>query len=219
MVSSHRDLSALNDNELISLSRTRDGDAFGELIRRHYRTCERLATSILRHNGSGQDEVQKACWSAFEHIDQYQETAAFSTWLCRIVVNECLMVLRSNRRVKVDSIDGENGSTSRPLQPARTDPEYDLMNRDLAELIRKEMGRMAPMLRNMVVLRDIEGLSMGEIANRHNITIAAAKSRLLRARKEVRVRLERNHGISTFRMHVSSVRTMPARSTVTANVY
>src|SRR6516225_6943439 len=82
------------DVELVELSRQGDSDAFGELLFRHYHKCANLAGFILRDRAGASDEVQKACWKAFEHLDQYRGKAEFSTWLSRIVVNECRMVLR-----------------------------------------------------------------------------------------------------------------------------
>ena len=91
-----QDDSVPGDCKLVERSRQGDTRAFGELLNRHYRHCANLAVLILRDREGASDEVQNACWKAFEHLDQYRGTAEFATWCSKIAINECLMVLRSN---------------------------------------------------------------------------------------------------------------------------
>src|SRR5689334_15796912 len=114
MSPSSQDTIVRTDLELVGLSRQGDGDAFGELLGRHYHKCANLAGFILRDRTGASDEVQKACWKAFEHLDQYRGTAEFFTWLSRIVINECRMVLRVNRRTQFVYLDG--GGADAPLR-------------------------------------------------------------------------------------------------------
>src|SRR5581483_2182168 len=99
------------DFELIGIARQGDRGAFGELIQRHYRSCVNVATLVLRNRTEAQDEVQKAAWKAFAHLDQYQGAAEFSTWLLRIVENECLMLMREKSRAQFLYLDAD-GNTS-----------------------------------------------------------------------------------------------------------
>jgi DNA-directed RNA polymerase specialized sigma24 family protein len=95
-----------SDFELVERSRQGDANAFGELVNRHYHRCAKLAEFILRDRTGARDEVQKACQKAFEHLDQYRATAAFATWLSRIVINECRMALRANGGKQLTYLDG-----------------------------------------------------------------------------------------------------------------
>jgi RNA polymerase sigma-70 factor (ECF subfamily) len=205
-----------SDLELIALARKGDKQAFGTLIERHYHSCVNIATFILRDRGAAQDEVQEACWKAFEHLDQYQGTAEFSTWLVRIVVNQCLMLLRVKRRMQFLYIDAENLSTgsSAPLQlpAAAADAEHDVVNRQLVEVLQRELRRIPALLRNVILLRDVEELPMTDVAERLGITVAAAKSRLLRARLELRDRIAGHCGRNGHHMSASKVQTLPAKS-------
>src|SRR5260370_28602346 len=98
--------SPLPDEDLVTMAQQGDNGAFAELIERHRSSCTKLALSILRDRSDAEDEVQNACWKAFEHIEQFQQDSKFSTWFTRIVVNQCLMRLRQARRDKFFYLDG-----------------------------------------------------------------------------------------------------------------
>lgn len=174
------------------LKRTRDGDqsAFGELIQRHHVTCINIASSILGDRDEAKDEVQKACWKAYVHLDQYHGDAGIVPWLLSIVKTECLMHLRVKRRMPLLYIDqdGRDGRR-RELRSNNTDPEHHVMKQELIAVARREVGLMPRLLREVLVLRDLEELSIGDVAQRLQIGVPAAKSRLLRARQELRKRV------------------------------
>ncbi len=179
-------------------------DAFSELIRRNYSSAFKLAVSILHERQEAEDEVQNAFWKAFQHIGQFQQDSKFSTWMTRIVVNQCLMRLRQTRRARFlyldDALIGEERGTMELVDGARG-PESELGSKELAGLLRNEIKRIPPLLRNVFVLRDVDELPMPQVAERLGISVAAAKSRLLRARLELRSRLEKHcgrHGHATL---------------------
>src|SRR5215831_3074454 len=87
------DTRAPSDFELVNIARGGDRDAFAKLIERYYHRCLNLATLILRNRIDAQDQVHKAVSKAFAHLDQYQGKAEFSSWLLKIVENECLMLI------------------------------------------------------------------------------------------------------------------------------
>jgi RNA polymerase sigma-70 factor (ECF subfamily) len=181
------------DLQLVNLSKHGDREAFGELIHRHRRRCVNLAASILRNRGEAEEETQNACWKAFEHIDQFHGDAEFSTWLLRIVENQCLMLIRQRRRahfVQLDDPEAGNGPIQLPAPDA--DPEGELGMREVLEVLQTEIRRIPPLLRKVILLRDVEELPMHDLAERLGITVPAAKSRLLRARAELRQRMLRH---------------------------
>ncbi|MDX2154266.1 MAG: sigma-70 family RNA polymerase sigma factor [Bryobacteraceae bacterium] len=197
MQNQHTQFASLADDELVTLAQQGDDRAFAELIQRHYNSCSKLALSILRDKSDAEDEVQNACWKAFEHIGQFQKDAKFSTWLTRIVVNQCLMRLRQTRRAKFFYIDDAMiGDEVGTLElPDRTDsPEETLGRREVAEVLHQEIRRIPPLLRSVFLLRDVEQLPMPDVAERLGISVAAAKSRLLRARTELRSRMTKHSG-------------------------
>lgn len=187
----------LRDDELVTNAQQGDDNSFAELIRRHRSSCTKLALSILRDRQDAEDEVQNAMWKAFEHIGQFQQDARFSTWLTRIVVNQCLMRLRQARRAKflyIDDTQVGDDTVTLELPDKSRGPEHDLGRTEVAEILHQEIQRIPPLLRSVFLLRDIQQLSMPDVASQLGISVAAAKSRLLRARLELRSRMEKHFG-------------------------
>jgi RNA polymerase sigma-70 factor (ECF subfamily) len=183
------------DAQLVGLAKQGDRDAFGELIERHRRRCANLATAILRHRGEAEEETQNACWKAFKHIDQFHGEAEFSTWLLRIVENQCLMLIRQRRLaqfVHLDDVEPERGNAPVQLPAPDADPEGELGKREVLKVLQSEIRGIPPLLRTVLVLRDVEELPVTDLAAKLGITVAAVKSRLLRARAELRRRMLRH---------------------------
>ena len=186
-----------SDEILVRLARTGDKEAFGELVSRYRQKCVDLATFFLRNRGDAEDEVQNAISKAYAHLDQYHGEAEFSTWLSRIVSNQCLMLMRIQRRTRFVYLDETAPAREAPpleLPDCGPDPEGELAYKQMKGALRTEIRRIPPMLRNVMLLRDIQELSMNDVAEKLGITVPAAKSRLLRARTELRVRLMRHAG-------------------------
>lgn len=186
----------LNDDELVSLSQNKNSAAFAALLERHYSACLKLATSILRDRTDAEDEVQNACWKAYEHIGQFHQDAKFSTWMTRIVVNQCLMRLRRARRAKFSYIDEISAEEPRAfnLRACSISPESAVGDAEVRNLLTSEIRGIPPLLRKVFVMRDIEQRPMQDVAEALGISVPAAKSRLLRARLELRQRLQKHLG-------------------------
>ncbi len=185
------------DDELVLQAKSGNDAAFTELIERHRSISLKLAYSILRDRSDAEDEVQNATWKAYSHLDQFNHEAKFSTWLTRIVVNQCLMRLRKDKRAKFFYIDdvqiGDEVGTLDLRDQADT-PEVDLGRREVSQILHQEVSRMPPLLKKVFWMRDIEERTMPDVAETLGISVAAAKSRLLRARQELKVRLEKHQG-------------------------
>ena len=180
-------LHELSDDELLTLAQQRDQDAFAELMRRSSSTSFKLALAILKDRQDAEDEVQNSYWKAWRYLGQFQRDSKFSTWMSRIVINHCLMRLRKLRQATLHPLDIE-------LPDHQPTPEASLKSTELSAVLRTEIRRLPPLLRDVLVMRDLEELPIDDVAGRLGITVMAAKMRLLRARRELRHRLER-HGL------------------------
>ena len=191
--SSYREMA---DDALVSLCQQGSQEAFDELMRRHQMSAMKVAVSIVRDRQDAEDEVQNAFWKAYEHINQFQRDAKFSTWLTRIVVNQCLMRLRQARRARFAYIDDAESDdiNAADLKDVSPSPENLLGFTEVAAVLELEIKRTPPLLRNVFLLRDVENKPMPEVAEKLGISVAAAKSRLLRARAELRSRMRRHCG-------------------------
>jgi RNA polymerase sigma-70 factor, ECF subfamily len=185
------------DHDLVRMCQRGDNEAFTELMRRHQSSAFKLAMSILRDKQDAEDEVQNAFWKAFDHINQFQQEAKFTTWLTRIVANQCLMRLRQARRAKFfymdDTLAGE-GVALFDLPDRGPTPEEQLRHAQVADVLKHEIRRIPPLLRTVFLLRDVQRMPMSDVAATLGISVAAAKSRLLRARFELRSRLAKHAG-------------------------
>lgn len=185
------------EDRLVRMCQRGENGAYAELICRHQTTAMKLALSILRDRQDAEDEVQNAFWKAYEHIGQFQRDSKFSTWFARIVVNQCLMRLRQARRAKFCYLDdGPVGDTAAmlELEDNRRSPEQAVGQAEVAQRLHAEIQRIPPLLRHVFLLRDVQEKPMPEVARQLGISVAAAKSRLLRARAELRNRMRRHHG-------------------------
>jgi RNA polymerase sigma-70 factor (ECF subfamily) len=189
--------SQAGEEALVEKSRAGDAGAFGALVERHYRYCLKLALSILRNRGDAEDEVQNSCWKAWERIGQYQGEGPFSAWLSRIVWNQCLMRIRQrkcSRLIHLDEGAGLEGEYRLEIIDQEELPEEEVGEREVAELVRAEIRRLPPLLRTVMTLRDVEQRAMPEVAAELGLSVPAAKSRLMRARAELVLRLKKHCG-------------------------
>ena len=171
--------------------------AFARLIARYQRLCLARAHSILRNQSDAEDEVQAAWVQAWTHLGSYEGQGSFFAWLNRIVSNQCLMRLRKAKQMPVISVDevfGCESSFRLEILDQRALPEELVGNDQVSHVLRKEVYALPRLLRDVLVMRDLLQMSLCDIAAHLEITVPAAKSRLMRARVELKQRLSKHHG-------------------------
>jgi len=183
------------EEDLVAAARKGDVRAFGELIERHRGVCLKRAMLMMRNRSDAEDEVQNAFWKAFERLDQFRGEGTFGAWLSRIVENQCLMRIREQRNLRFVYLDEPTESNIRiELVGQVADPEDEFGFDEVISLLRREVSRIPPLLREVMLLRDLDQLSMPDVALRLGLSIPAAKSRLARARMELRSRVAKHCG-------------------------
>jgi RNA polymerase sigma-70 factor (ECF subfamily) len=186
-----------SNGELDFVTRARSGDAeaFNELVRRYERKIYRLAKNITQNDEDAEDVLQETFLKAYEHLGDFQGNSKFYTWLVRIAVNEALMKLRkrkSDRTVPLDEpVDTGEETVVREIAVWDEDPEQKFSQEELAKILSDAVQSLKPAFRTVFVLRDIEELSTEETAQALEISVPAVKSRLLRARLQLREKLTR----------------------------
>ena len=179
------------------VQRVRDGDvaAYDTLVRKYERQVFRIAQHITQNREDAEDVMQDAFLKAYEKLEQFQGNSKFYTWLVRIAVNEGLMRLRKRRTSRTVSIDEdvetEEGSVSREIADWAPDPEQMYTQAELHDILERAIGGLPRGFKLVFELRDKQGLSTEETAQALNLSIPAVKSRLLRARLQLRERLSR----------------------------
>lgn len=178
---------------LVQAAKKGDLEAFSGLVKRYDRNIFRIAQHITHNEEDAQDVVQEAFLKAYQNLDQFQGNSKFYTWLVRIAVNEALMKLRRRRSDKTVSLDEdvvtEEGAMPREVADWSPNPEQLYGQSELGDILKKTIQGLPPGFRTVFVLRDVEGLSTEETAEMLGLSIPAVKSRLLRARLQLRERL------------------------------
>src|SRR5471032_1538675 len=181
------------DLELVARSKAGDSAAFEQLIKQYERQIFRTALHITQNREDAEDITQDVFFKAFQKLHQFQGNSKFSTWLVRIAVNESLMRLRKRKTSKTVSMDEdvqtEDGSIPRDFAEWRPNPEQLYGQNELGDILRKTIQGLPPGFRTVFTLRDVENLSTEETAEALGLSVPAVKSRLLRARLQLRERL------------------------------
>lgn len=184
----------LEDAQLVRDSQSGDTRAFDELVRRYQDKVYRLAFKILRHEEDAAEALQDAFLSAFRGIKNFKAESTFSTWLYRVATNAALMRYRRRREPHVSLEQSQNpNQDAEPIEVPdwSSQPLEELLDRETREVMEASMERLHEDLRTVFVLRDVEGMSNAEVAEVLDISVAAVKSRLHRARVALREDLER----------------------------
>ncbi|MEZ5400096.1 MAG: RNA polymerase sigma factor [Bryobacteraceae bacterium] len=183
------------DAALVGRARLGEAAAFAQLVEKYNRKIFRLARHITQNQEDAEDVLQEAFLKAYTHLDSFEGAARFYTWLVRIAVNESLMKLRKRRNTREVSLDephdtGED-AVVREIAVWDGTPEQRFSQTELRELLDSAIDSLAPIYRTVFLLRDVEELSTEETAAALELSIPAVKSRLLRARLQLRERLTR----------------------------
>lgn len=188
-----------SEGQTIAKARAGDDSALEELIRQSSVPCMRVARNLLGNSDEAADVVQTAFFRAFTHLDGFRGQSQFSTWVVRIVINQCMMRLRSPHRRRVLSYDQAPGGAERLfVEDTRHDnnPEFDLGSRQVAGILRLELSCLPAFLRAPLELYYLDGLSLEDVAAQLGCSVTAIKSRLHRGRKYLRDRMIRHCGES-----------------------
>lgn len=183
------------EEELVAAAKNGDTQAFGELIERHRSACLKRAMHMIRNRDDAEDAVQTAFWKAFQRLEQFRGEGSFAAWLSRILENQCLMRIRELRNARFVYLDESTETDVRiELVGQSVSPEDELGAKEVVTLMRKEISRIPPLFRNVMLLRDLYQLPMPDVALQLGLSIPAAKSRLMRARAELRSRVSKHCG-------------------------
>src|SRR6202007_658964 len=180
---------------LVQAAKGGDVSAFEELVRRSDRNVFRIPQHITQNREDAEDVVQDAFLKAYGNLKQFQGQSKFYTWMVRIAVNQGLVKLRRRRPERMVSLDEdvktEEDSLPREVADWSPNPEQQYTQAELREILGKTIQGLPPGFRTVFVLRDVEGLSTEETAAALELSVPAVKSRLLRARLQLRDRLGR----------------------------
>ena len=186
---------AFDESALVAQAKAGNDEAFAELLNRYERKILRLSKNITNSDEDAEDVLQETFLKAYTHLADFKGDSRFYTWIVRIAVNESLMKLRKRKSDKMVSLDEpvDNGEETVTREIAVWDdtPEIKYSQEEIKKILDESVESLSPIFRSVFVLRDIEELSTEETAEVLGISIPAVKSRLLRARLQLREKLTR----------------------------
>lgn len=183
------------DADLLSRLRAGDEDAFAQFVRQYWGRVLKLAQGFLHNEEDAADAVQEAFLSAFKALDRFEGTSSLGTWLHRIVVNACLIKIRSKARRRTCSIDlllptfDETGHHAQPVSPWAETGLARLARDETQAYVRRCIQQLPDDYRTVLVMRDIDELDTEQTAAILGLNPGAVKTRLHRARQALRTLL------------------------------
>ena len=184
-----------DETRLVEQARQGNLDAFTDLVNRYEGKIFRLTQHITGNREDAEDALQETFLKAYSRLSQFHGDSRFYTWLVRIAVNESLMKLRKRKTTAAVSLDEpvESDGSFMPREVASWDPSPEDLyaQTELREILDRTVQALPPIFRTVFILRDLDQLSTEETAQALDISVPAVKSRLLRARLQLREDLTR----------------------------
>jgi RNA polymerase sigma-70 factor, ECF subfamily len=172
-----------DSDQLLDAAQRGDRAALDALLRKHRERVFRYGLRVCRTSEDAEDAVQETLWSAARSIKSFRRASAVSTWLFTIVRNACLkMVGREPYYADLDQVAPQVASLD-----AAVDDE--VAQREISQILADGLMKLDPLHREVILLRDVEGLTAPEAAHALGISVVALKSRLHRARESLRERV------------------------------
>lgn len=165
-------------------------ERFAIIVRRYNRELYRVGMAYLRNHALTEDAMQNAYLKAFVGLRRFQRTAAFATWLTRIMINECLMILRSQMRFRTESID-DHATVPLQLETPPSSTIDPIHAREMTALLEQALQVLSPTHRAVYLSREIQHRSTAETASRLGLSQENVKVSLHRARAALRATLRK----------------------------
>jgi RNA polymerase sigma-70 factor, ECF subfamily len=184
--------SSLPESELLALARAGNEEAFTALVSQNSPMIYKISRRVLKNHEDAEDTMQNVLIKAYQRLDSFDGHSRFSTWLFRVAFNEALMTIRRNRSrrqdclVDLSAVDSGGRGVS-DIRDRSESSERNYVNRDLAA---KAMLRLNPLLRAAFLLHKREGWTHKEMAEELGISAETAKSRVYRARRQLREEMQ-----------------------------
>ena len=191
----------LDEQGLVTRARAGDAEAFRSLVVRYQRKVYAVALGIVRDPDLAWDVAQEAFVRVHRHLGEFKGESAFSTWVFRIASHLAIDSVRRERTSAKDDLEeaGEaalaEGGEGILATALGTNPQESALRRELLEKIGEALDRLPEIHRTILVLREVEGLSYEELAERLAISKGTVMSRLFHARKKMQALLRRYAGL------------------------
>ncbi|QRN86656.1 sigma-70 family RNA polymerase sigma factor [Clostridia bacterium] len=192
----------VSDVELIGKFNDGDVDAFEQLIIRYEKKIYSICFYFLKNREDAEDAAQEIILKLYKKLGSFRQEAAFSTWMNYVASNTCRDYLRKRKRNKVlhldDDIQTEDGQISRELPSEESTPEERIENKELGVLMQDTIAKLKEDHREILLMREYQELSYEEIAKILEISVGTVKSRIYRARKDLKALLNQGEQLQGY---------------------
>ncbi len=180
----------MTEQELVTRAKRGDQNAFAQLVEANQNKIYSLAYRMAGNPEDAADLAQEAFLRAWRTLPSFQGDSSFSTWLYRLTSNLCIDFLRKEKRRKtaatVTSLDDEESAAPTDVPDHRFNPEEELERKELRHAVGQALLKLSDEHRQVLILRELDGLSYAEIAERLELGEGTVKSRIARARLSLR---------------------------------
>lgn len=175
------------DLQLVEMAKKGNQNAYAQLMDRYREPVYYMLLKMIKNNDDAEDLTIEAFGKAFNRLEQYSPSYAFSTWLFKIASNNCIDFIRK-KRVKVTSMDhaysNQDGeSVGMDFESEGLDPEEVIMKKQKVKMMRQVVRKLKPRYRDLIEKRYFQELSYDEIATEMNLPLGTVKAQLFRARE------------------------------------
>ncbi len=184
-----------DDKVLVARCKEGDRDAFRSLVQKYERRIYGIVVGMIRDREEAWDLTQEVFVKVFRHLGSFEGNSSLYTWMYRITVNLCIDHIRKRKEASLEYDDarrhvGPAGMDSPVGRPADTPPQR-LLREELVGKVNLALERLSPKHKQIIILREVEGLAYQEIADVLGISIGTVMSRLFHARKNMQRVLEK----------------------------
>ena len=180
-------LQQLSDEEVVRRVLEGETALFEVIMRRYNQRLYRVSRVVLRDDSEAEDVMQDAYVRAYQHLDQFEGRAAFSTWLTRIALHEALARKRRRKPIQeLDAMQEMKGDSMPILKSSKPDPEAETAQSQVRQLLEGAIQALPEPYRVIVVLREVEEMDVAETAETLGVSESVVKTRLHRAHAMLR---------------------------------
>lgn len=179
-----------SDDQLLEAARAGDAASLNELVERHMPVVRRFASKLCRDPEDAKDVLQDTLLGATRGLGRFRGDASLGTWLYALARSFCIKRRRSSKFAPSETLSLEQTREAADVRDAARAPDDASFARELTTALEAAIAELPPDYREVLVLRDVDGLTAPQVASTVGVTVSAVKSRLHRARAQVRARLE-----------------------------
>ncbi len=177
-----------NTDDISLINKFKEGDkaSFGDIVLKYQDRIYNLCRNMLGSAHDAEDAAQDTFIKAYQNLNNFRPEASFYTWLYRIAVNTCLDYRKRPFWGSLFRSFAEDEESFREPVSEEPSPEKLYETKQLGLVLSKSLAKLSPKLRVVIILKEIEGLSYEEIAEVLDVSIGTVKSRISRAREELK---------------------------------